>query len=63
MVEIPIVIELSSMKMISDASAYNVLRSIIHENPPNPKAMATYIVNDALATAMHAMRTTIETSS
>eukprot|EP00956_Cyclotella_meneghiniana_P002840 scaffold3364_cov52-Cyclotella_meneghiniana.AAC.1 len=40
----------------------NVLRTIIHGNPPKTMSKAKDIVDDALATAMHAMRTTVATT-
>jgi hypothetical protein len=40
----------------------NVLRTIIHGNPPKTMTKAKDIVDEALATAMHAMRTTVATT-
>ncbi len=40
----------------------NVLRLLVHANPPNNMSRAKDIVDDALATAMHAMRTTVATT-
>ena len=40
----------------------NVLRTLVHTNPPQNMASARDIVDDALATAMHAMRTTVATT-
>ena len=40
----------------------NVLRILVHTNPPNNLSKAKDIVDDALATAMHAMRTTVATT-
>jgi hypothetical protein len=40
----------------------NVLRVLIHGNPPKTMSKATDIVDEALATAMHAMRTTVATT-
>ena len=40
----------------------NVLRTLIHGNPPKNMSKARDIVDDALATAMHAMRTTVATT-
>jgi transposase InsO family protein len=40
----------------------NVLRTLIHTNPPRKTSKARDIVDDALATAMHAMRTTVATT-
>jgi transposase InsO family protein len=40
----------------------NVLRTLIHGNPPQTMTRAKDIVDDALATAMHAMRTTVATT-
>jgi hypothetical protein len=37
----------------------NVLRLLVHANPPKNMSSAKDIVDDALATAMHAMRTTV----
>ncbi len=40
----------------------NVLRTLVHTNPPQNMAQARDIIDDALATAMHAMQTTIATT-
>jgi hypothetical protein len=40
----------------------NILRTLIHTNPPKNMSKARDIVDDALATAMHAMRTTVATT-
>jgi hypothetical protein len=40
----------------------NILRILVHSNPPNNMSSAKDIVDDALATAMHAMRTTVATT-
>eukprot|EP00804_Cyclotella_cryptica_P009095 CCRYP_003175-RB/>CCRYP_003175-RB protein AED:0.38 eAED:0.38 QI:0/0/0/1/0/0/2/0/302 len=40
----------------------NVLRTLVHTNPPQNMASARDIVDDALATAMHAMQTTVATT-
>ena len=40
----------------------NVLRTLIHGNPPKTMSKAKDIVDDALATAMHAMRSTVATT-
>ena len=40
----------------------NVLSTLVHTNPPQNMASARDIVDDALATAMHAMRTTVATT-
>jgi hypothetical protein len=40
----------------------NVLRTLVHSNPPKNLSKARDIVDDALATAMHAMRTTVATT-
>ena len=40
----------------------NVLRILVHANPPRNMSTAKGIVDDALATAMHAMRTTVATT-
>jgi hypothetical protein len=37
----------------------NVLRTLVHTNPPQTMTQARDIIDDALATAMHAMQTTI----
>jgi hypothetical protein len=39
----------------------NVLRTLVHTNPPQNMTQARYIIDDALATAMHAMQTTVAT--
>jgi hypothetical protein len=40
----------------------NVLRILVHSNPPKNIPSAKDIVDDALATAMHAMQTTVATT-
>jgi hypothetical protein len=40
----------------------NVLRTLVHTNPPQNITQARDIIDDALATAMHAMQTTVATS-
>jgi hypothetical protein len=40
----------------------NVLRTLVHTNPSQNMTQARDIIDDALATAMHAMRTTIATT-
>ncbi len=40
----------------------NVLRTLVHTNPPCYMTQARDIIDDALATAMHAMQTTIATT-
>ena len=40
----------------------NVLRTLLYSNPPQNMKQAKDIIDDALATAMHAMRTTIATT-
>jgi hypothetical protein len=40
----------------------NVLRTLVHTNPPQNMTQARDIIEDALATAMHAMQTTIATT-
>jgi hypothetical protein len=40
----------------------NVLRTLVHTNPPQNMTQARDIIDDALATAMHAMQTTIATT-
>ena len=40
----------------------NVLRTYLYSNPPQNMTQAKYIIDQALATAMHAMRTTIATT-
>jgi hypothetical protein len=37
----------------------NVLRTLVHTNPPQNMSQARGIKDNALATAMHAMQTTI----
>jgi hypothetical protein len=39
-----------------------VLRTLVHTNPPQHMTQARDIIDDALATAMHAMQTTIATT-
>jgi hypothetical protein len=40
----------------------NVLRTLIHTNPPKNISRARDIIDNALATEMHAMRTTVATT-
>ncbi len=40
----------------------NVLRTLVHTNPPQNMTQARDIIADALATAMHAMQTTVATT-
>jgi hypothetical protein len=37
----------------------NVLRTLVHTNPPQNMIQARDIIDDELATAMHAMQTTV----
>jgi hypothetical protein len=39
----------------------NVLRTLVHTNPPQNMSQARGIIDDAVATAMHVMQTTIAT--
>ncbi len=39
-----------------------VLRTLVHTNPPQNMTQARDIIDDALATAMHAMQTTVATT-
>jgi hypothetical protein len=40
----------------------NVLRTLVHSNPPRNMTQARDIIDDALATAMHTMQTTVATT-
>ncbi len=40
----------------------NVLRTLVHTNPPQNMTQTRDIIDDALATAMHAMQTTVATT-
>ncbi len=40
----------------------NVLRTLVHTNPPQYMTQARVIIVNALATAMHAMQTTVATT-
>ncbi len=40
----------------------NVLRTLVHTNPPQIMTQARDITDDAQATAMHAMQTTVATT-
>ncbi len=40
----------------------NVLQTLVHTNPPQNMASARDIIDDALATVMHAMQTTVTTT-
>jgi hypothetical protein len=37
----------------------NVLRTLVHTNPPQNMTQARNLIDDALATAMHAMQTAV----
>ncbi len=39
-----------------------MLRTQVHTNPPRNMTQAKDIINEALATAMHAMQTTVATT-
>ena len=39
-----------------------MLRTLVHTNPPQNMTQARDIIDDALATAMHAMKTTVATT-
>ncbi len=41
----------------------NVLRTLVHTNPPQNMTRARDTIDDALATAMHAMQTIVATTS
>ncbi len=40
----------------------NVLRTLVHSNPPQNMTQARDIIDDALAIAIHAMQTTVPTT-
>ncbi len=40
----------------------NVRRTLVHTNPPRNTTQARDVIDDALATAMHAMQTTVATT-
>jgi hypothetical protein len=40
----------------------NVLRTLVHTNPPQNMTQARDIIDDALTTAIHVMQTTIATT-
>jgi hypothetical protein len=40
----------------------NVLRTLVHINPPQNMTQARVMIDDALANAMHAMQTTVATT-
>src|SRR6056300_956309 len=40
----------------------NILRTVLYSNPPKNMSQARDIIDEALATAMHAMRTTVATT-
>ncbi len=40
----------------------NVLKTLVHTNPPQNMTQARDIIDDALATAVHAMQTTVATT-
>jgi hypothetical protein len=40
----------------------NVLRTLVNTNPPGNMTQARNIIDNALATVMHAMRTTVDTT-
>ncbi len=41
---------------------HNVLRTLVHNNPPHNMTQARDIIDEALATAIHAMQTTVATT-
>ncbi len=41
---------------------HNVLRTLVHTNPPHNITQARDIIDEALATGMHAMQTTVATT-
>jgi hypothetical protein len=41
---------------------HNVLRTLVHTNPPHNMTQARDIIDEALATVMHAMQTTVATT-
>ncbi len=41
---------------------HNVLRTLVHANPPRNMTQARDIIDEALATAIHAMQATIATT-
>ncbi len=43
-------------------TATNVLRTLVHTNPPQNVTQVRDIIDNAIATAMHAMQTTIATT-
>jgi hypothetical protein len=43
-------------------TANNVLRILVHTNPPRNMTQARFMIDEALATAMHAMQTTVATT-
>jgi hypothetical protein len=40
----------------------DVLRTLVHTNPPQNMTQSRAIIDDALATAMHAIQTTVATT-
>ena len=53
---------LSRMQSVNGCTRQLVLHTLVHTNPPQNMASARDIVDDALATAMHAMQTTVATT-
>ncbi len=43
-------------------TTHNVLRTLVHTNPPHYMTQARDIIDEALASAMHAMQTTVATT-
>jgi hypothetical protein len=43
-------------------TANNVLRILVHTNPPHNMTQARFMIDEALATGMHAMQTTVATT-
>jgi hypothetical protein len=41
---------------------HNVLRTLVHANPPHNMTQARDMIDEALATAMHAMQTIVATT-
>ena len=43
-------------------SVGNILRTMLHVNPPENVTKANELINDALSTAQHAIRTSVHTT-
>ncbi len=62
LIEQPTVKVLRTLVHANLKTIHNVLRTLVHTNPPHDMTQARDIIDEALATAMHAMQTTVATT-